>query len=74
MGGVDPQDPLGNLTGLRRGMKNARIVVVPGMAHTVGQYGCLGELVSRFVDRGGARALDTSCVRSISPQPFLVDG
>ena len=74
VGGADPQDPLGNLTGLRRGMKNARIVVVPDMAHTVGQYGCLGTLVSRFVERGGARALDTSCVRSISPQPFLVDG
>jgi pimeloyl-ACP methyl ester carboxylesterase len=73
VGGADPQDPLGNLTGLRRGMKNARIVVVPGMGHTVGQYGCLGALVSRFVDRGGAKALDTSCVRSISPQPFLVD-
>ena len=73
VGGADPQDPLGNLTGLRRGMKNARIVVVPGMGHTVGQYGCLGALVSRFVDRGGAKALDTSCVLSISSQPFLVD-
>ena len=73
VGGADPQDPLGNLTGLRRGMKNARIVVVPGMGHTVGQYGCLGALVSQFVERGGAKALDTSCVRSIAPQSFLVD-
>jgi pimeloyl-ACP methyl ester carboxylesterase len=72
VGGADPQDPLGNLTGLRRHLPNARIVVVPGMGHTIGQYGCLGALVSGFVDRGGAAKLDTACVRDIHPPPFLV--
>ena len=74
VGGADPQDPLGNLTGLRRGMKNARIVVVPGMGHTVGQYGCLGAVVARFVDRGGAKGIDTACAGEIKPPRFLVDG
>jgi hypothetical protein len=72
VGGADPQDPLGNLTGLRRRLPNSRVVVVHGMGHTVGQYGCLGALVSMFVDRGGAAKLDTSCVRGIHPQPFFV--
>jgi pimeloyl-ACP methyl ester carboxylesterase len=69
VGGADPQDPLGNLTGLHRHFRNATIVVAHGMAHTVGQYGCLGALVSRFVDRGGGK-LDTGCVRAVRPTPF----
>jgi pimeloyl-ACP methyl ester carboxylesterase len=72
VGGADPQDPLGNLTGLRRRLPNSTIVVAHGMAHTVGQYGCLDALVSKFVDRGGANQLDTSCVRMIRPTRFLV--
>jgi len=73
VGGADPQDPLGNLTGLRRHFRNAQIVVVPGMAHTVGQYGCLGTVASTFVDRGGGR-VDTTCARKVKPPPFLVAG
>jgi pimeloyl-ACP methyl ester carboxylesterase len=69
VGGADPQDPLGNLTGLRRHFRDATIVVAHGMAHTVGQYGCLGALVSRFVNRGGGN-LDTACVRDVRPTPF----
>jgi hypothetical protein len=69
VGGADPQDPLGNLTGLRRHFRNATIVVAHGMAHTVGQYGCLGALVSRFVNRGGGK-LDTACVSDVRPTPF----
>jgi pimeloyl-ACP methyl ester carboxylesterase len=72
VGGADPQDPLGNLTGLRRRLPNSTIVVAHGMAHTVGQYGCLGALVSKFVDRGGGKRLDTACVKAIRPPHFLV--
>jgi pimeloyl-ACP methyl ester carboxylesterase len=73
VGGADPQDPLGNLTGLRRHFRHAQIVLVPGMSHTVGQYGCLGAVVSSFVDRGGGR-VDAACARKIKPPPFLVAG
>ena len=69
VGGADPQDPLGNLTGLHRHFRHATIVVAHGMAHTVGQYGCLGALVSGFVDRGGGK-VEASCVRDIHPTPF----
>jgi pimeloyl-ACP methyl ester carboxylesterase len=69
VGGADPQDPLGNLTGLHRHFREATIVVAHGMAHTVGQYGCLGAVVSRFVNRGGGK-LDTACVRDVRPTPF----
>jgi len=61
VGGADPQDPIGNLPGVRQAFPNSRVVIAPGQGHAVGQLGCLGELVGRFVDRGATRGLDTSC-------------
>ena len=72
VGGADPQDPVGNLAGIAAAMPKSRVVVVPGHGHGVGQYGCLPELVSRFVDRGGAAKLDVRCVRTITTPPFVL--
>jgi TAP-like protein len=72
VGGADPQDPVENLAGLRRAMPASRIIVVPGQGHTIGQYGCLGELVARFIDRGSARTLDTRCTRGARPPAFAL--
>ena len=74
VGGADPQDPIGNIAGLREAMPNARMVVAQGMGHGVGQFGCLPELVARFVARASAKALDTSCARKIAPRPFVLSG
>jgi pimeloyl-ACP methyl ester carboxylesterase len=71
-GGADPQDPLRNLSGLSRRFPNARAIVVPYYGHAVGQYGCLGGLVSDFIDRATAEGLDTRCVRAIEPPPFAL--
>jgi pimeloyl-ACP methyl ester carboxylesterase len=71
-GGADPQDPLSNLPRLRQALPASRAVVVPFYGHTVGQYGCLGDVVSRFVVRGAARGLDTSCTEAIVPPVFPV--
>ena len=71
-GGADPQDPLGNVPGLRETFPNARAIVVPYYGHAVGQYGCLGGLVSDFIDRASANGLDTRCVRAITPPPFAL--
>jgi pimeloyl-ACP methyl ester carboxylesterase len=71
-GGADPQDPVSNFPGLRRTFPNARAIVVPDYGHAIGQYGCLGALVSDFVDRASAKGLDTHCVRAIEPPPFAL--
>jgi pimeloyl-ACP methyl ester carboxylesterase len=71
-GGADPQDPAANLAGLAR-TPASRVIVVPGLGHAIGQLGCLGSLVGLFVDRGTARGLDTSCIRTIRPHPFQLD-
>jgi pimeloyl-ACP methyl ester carboxylesterase len=70
VGGADPQDPVGNLAGLRQALPNSRIVIEPGQGHAVGQYGCVPSLVTRFVERGTARGLDTRCVRALPPPGF----
>ena len=72
VGGADPQDPIGNIAGLQGVMPNARIVVVPGMGHGVGGYGCLPHLVARLVALGSAKTLDLSCARKIAPRPFVL--
>ncbi len=72
VGGADPQDPIGNLEGLRDAMPNSRVVVVPSQGHGVGQYGCLPDVVARFVDRASAAKLDVRCVRRIVPPQFVV--
>jgi pimeloyl-ACP methyl ester carboxylesterase len=71
-GGSDPQDPVGNVSGLRARFPNARSIVVPGYGHVVGQFGCLGGLVSDFIDRASAAGLHTQCVRAIVPPRFAL--
>ena len=70
VGEADPQDPIGNLPGLRGTFPNSRVVTAPGQGHAVGQNGCIGRLVALVVDRGSVKGLDTSCVRFIVPTPF----
>jgi len=65
VGGADPQDPVANLAGIAAAMPRSRVVVVPGYGHAIGQYGCLGRLAVRFVERGTAASLDASCARKI---------
>jgi len=70
VGEADPQDPLANIAGIRRTMPNSRFVVVRAGLHTNSQFGCVPELIARFVDRGGARGLDVSCARSATRPNF----
>ncbi len=71
-GGADPQDPISNLPRLKQTFPNSRTIVVPHYGHTVGQYGCLGDLVSGFVLAGSAAHIDTRCVRDILAPAFAL--
>lgn len=70
VGEADPQDPIGNLPGLRSSFPNSRVITAPGQGHAVGQNGCIGLLVARVVNRGSVKGLDTSCLRFITATPF----
>jgi pimeloyl-ACP methyl ester carboxylesterase len=43
-------------------LPNSVQVVVPGATHGVSAYGCVPDLIARFVSAGSASGLDTSCV------------
>jgi pimeloyl-ACP methyl ester carboxylesterase len=69
-GDGDPQDPPANLAGWRALFPRGRLVSVPGLAHGVIAYGCLRLVVARFVARGSAGSLDTSCTRVVGLPRF----
>ena len=71
-GGADPQDPIGNMPQRRQAFPNSRAIVVPNYGHTVAQFGCMGSLVSNFVIRGDAKALDATCINGIAPPNFAL--
>ena len=48
---------------------NSRHVVVPNASHSLFST-CTSDLVVRFIDRGSAEGLDTSCVGKIKLPPF----
>ena len=71
VGGADPQDPLANVANASRELRHSRTVVVPGAGHGSAQLGCVPRLVNRFVERGTAAGLDTSCAARYVPPPFF---
>jgi pimeloyl-ACP methyl ester carboxylesterase len=73
VGGADPQDPPSSVAGARRTLPNSRTVVVPAAGHTAVQLGCMPSLAQRFVERGSARGLDTSCAARYVPPPFVLE-
>ena len=60
VGGADPQDPIGNLAGLKRHFPDSRTVVFPHIGHQVGVGGCVDHTIAAFVARGTTRGLDTT--------------
>jgi len=72
-GGADPKDPPANAAGVVEAMPNAKVVLAPGQGHGIAALGCLPVLIDRFLQRGSAVGLDTSCAR-LTPLPsFRLD-
>lgn len=66
-GAMDPVTPprWGDL--VKRRLKNAEHLVVPGGHHIVTAEGCVSQLITAFIVQGNARAMDTSCAHNIQP-------
>lgn len=69
-GALDPVTPPRFAEAVARGMPNATMLVVPGMAHA-GADRCVEEIVSQFIQRGGVRGMDTGCVNASQAPPFI---
>jgi pimeloyl-ACP methyl ester carboxylesterase len=72
-GSEDPQDPPANVADASVELPNSRLVVAPGQGHTVGHLGCLPDVVAAFIEAGSVDGLDTTCVESLTPPPFVLD-
>jgi pimeloyl-ACP methyl ester carboxylesterase len=70
-GAEDPQDPPSNVAGAAREFPNSLELAVAGLGHTIGTRGCLPAVVGAFIAAGSVVGLDTSCVASMTPAPFV---
>jgi pimeloyl-ACP methyl ester carboxylesterase len=70
-GSDDPQDPPSNVADARRLMPNSMLVVAPGQGHTVGNIGCLSDVVVDFFNKGRTdAAVANACVANMQPPQF----
>ena len=71
VGGADPQDPVTNLSDLKRHFPDSRTVVFPHIGHQFGIGGCVDPMLADFVDRGTTKGLDTTrCDGAVVVPPF----
>ncbi|HEU0337366.1 MAG TPA: alpha/beta fold hydrolase [Gaiellaceae bacterium] len=75
VGGADPQDPVANLSDLKRHFPDSRTVVFPHTGHQFHVGGCVDPMLTDFVDRGTTRGLDTTaCDGAVRVPPFELAG
>jgi pimeloyl-ACP methyl ester carboxylesterase len=72
-GSDDPVTPPGYAAQAARGLQDSLQVVVPGMSHGQISAPCAARLLSRFIELGTTRGLDTevACLRQALPTAFL---
>jgi pimeloyl-ACP methyl ester carboxylesterase len=71
-GGNDPVTPPRYAAQVARGLKNSRHLVLAGQGHGQIAVGCMPQVVTRFIDAGSARDLDTKCLDVVAPTPFML--
>jgi pimeloyl-ACP methyl ester carboxylesterase len=71
VGGADPQDPLPNLSDLKRHFPDSRSLVFPHIGHDFGIGACVDPIMADFVERGTTKGLDTTrCDGAVVVPPF----
>ena len=71
VGGADPQDPVANLSDLRRHFPDSRVVTFPHVGHQFGIGGCVAQILADFVERSTTKGLDTTpCDGVVRVPPF----
>jgi pimeloyl-ACP methyl ester carboxylesterase len=71
VGGADPQDPLANLSNLKKHFPDSRIVVFPRVGHSFGIGGCVDAMMADVADRGTTKGVDTTrCIDAVVTPPF----
>lgn len=71
-GDVDPVTPPSWGEVVTSQLRNATHLTAPYTGHGVVSTGCGQRLVRRFIERGSATGLDTSCLRGLKRPPFFL--
>ena len=72
-GEADPVTPPAAAARAAQGFADVKHVIVPGQGHGQLATGCAPRVIAAFLDAGTARGLDTQCLESAAPTPFLLD-
>ncbi|HSJ98690.1 MAG TPA: alpha/beta fold hydrolase, partial [Myxococcota bacterium] len=70
-GGIDPATPPRHGERIAAGLRRARHLVAPHIAHGVSLHGCAPRLIEEFVRAGDAAGLDGECLKRI-PRPLFL--
>jgi pimeloyl-ACP methyl ester carboxylesterase len=72
-GQLDPVTPPRYGRQVLEGLSNGRLLVAPGVGHSVLGRGCLPNVVGEFVDKLDPKTLDAKCVDQLGPMPAFVN-
>lgn len=71
-GSNDPVTPAEYGERALRSFKNGKHLVLAGQGHGQLANGCMPRVIAQFIKQGAAANLDTSCLASITPAPFML--
>ena len=72
-GELDPVTPPEYSEQIARGLKDARVLVVPGQGHSVMAAGCMPRLIERFMVSRQPSALDDTCLHRLAGTPAFLN-
>jgi pimeloyl-ACP methyl ester carboxylesterase len=71
-GAHDPVTPPRYGDQVLNGLGAAEHLVLAGQGHGQLVIGCVPRLMAQFIEAGSTKALDTQCIRSVAPAPFML--
>ena len=71
-GSDDPVTPPAYAEEARRGLTNARHIVLSDFGHGQLAAPCMDRVMEQFINRAAVAGLDTSCTRNDKPMPFFI--
>ncbi len=71
-GEFDPVTPPEYAEQVLQHLSNGKHLVAPGQGHSVTGKGCLGKLVTEFIEKADHSQLDTSCISQLQASPWFM--
>ncbi len=72
-GSADPVTPPGNAMRIAKDLPDSLQLVASGFGHNVAFLGCIPRITADFLRTATTQHLDTACVSTMRPAPFLIN-